>query len=257
MKDLFNSHRVSIRFIQQSLVVGVALLATLIMAPRAGADHRGEHVILLHGLFRSPLTMKPMADALQAAGFETTILAYPSRSKTIRNLSDDHLAPAIQVCRDGGAKKIHFVTHSLGGLLVRDYLSRNKVPELGRVVMFSPPNKGSEVVDWLGHWRAFKELNGPAGEELNTAPISPPKSLGPVTYPVGIIAGDRSINPINSCMITGPDDGKVSVENTKVEGMTDHIVLHRTHPMIMKRRDAIDLALRFLDQGTFKPISEP
>ena len=210
-----------------------------------------EHVILLHGLTRSPATMKPMEKALQAAGYTTVILDYPSRTKAIRNLSVDHLAPAIQACRDEGAKKIHFITHSLGGLLVRDYLSRQKLPELGRVVMLSPPNKGSEVVDRIGHWWAFKALNGPAGGELGTAATSTPKLLGPVTYSVGIIAGDRSINPINSQMIEGPDDGKVSVENTKVEGMSDHIVLHRTHPMIMIRRDAIELALRFLKKGSF------
>jgi len=229
----------------------MVFLAGLGMASRASADHDGEYVILLHGLLRSPDTMKPMEKALQAAGYQTMILDYPSRSMTIRKLSDAHLAPAVQLCRDGGAKKIHFVTHSMGGLLVRDYLSRKHVPELGRVVMLAPPNQGSEVVDRLGHWRAFKALNGPAGRELGTKMTCAPKLLGPVSYPVGVIAGDRSINWINSGMIDGPDDGKVSVENTKLMGMTDHIVLHRTHPMIMKRRDAIDLALRFLDTGSF------
>ena len=193
-----------------------------------------------------------MEKALQAAGYKTVILDYPSRTQTIRGLSHDYLAPAIHACRKAGAKQIHFVTHSLGGLLVRDYLSRQKLPELGRVVMLAPPNQGSEVVDRIGHWRAFKALNGPAGGELGTAKTSPPKALGPVDYPLGIIAGDRSINWINSYMIDGPDDGKVSVEHTKLKGMTAHMVLHHTHPMIMKRSDVIRLTLRFLREGSFK-----
>lgn len=197
--------------------------------------------------------MKPMAKALQELGYQTTILSYPSRHQPIRTLANDHLAPAILNCQKEGAQKIHLVTHSLGGIIVRDYLSRNKVKELGRVVMLAPPNQGSEVVDRIGHWSAFKSINGPAGGELGTAVTNTPKALGPVTYPVGIIAGDRSINPINSYMIKGRDDGKVSIENTKVEGMTDHIVLHRTHPMIMKRQETITLTLRFIQQGQFKP----
>lgn len=211
-----------------------------------------EHVILVHGMARSASTMKSMAETLQQAGYTVAILDYPSRKKTIRKLTDEHLAPAIQECRSQGATKIHFVTHSLGGILVRDFLSRHQAPELGRVVMLAPPNQGSEVVDCIGHWRAFKMINGPVGEQLGTAKESPPHSLGKVDYPVGIIAGDRTINPINSCMIPGPDDGKVSVENTKLEGMTDHTVLHCTHPMIMKRPDAIQLTLRFLQEGEFK-----
>lgn len=223
------------------------------VSQHAASPNKNEHVILVHGLARSPNTMEPMALTLQDAGYQTTILSYPSRHQSIRNLADEHLAPAIQDCRKKGASKIHLVTHSLGGIIVRDYLSRHKVKELGRVVMLAPPNQGSEVVDRIGHWKTFKAINGPAGGQLGTAKSSPPKALGPVTYPVGIIAGDRSINPINSCMIKGSDDGKVSIENTKVEGMTDHIVLHRTHPMIMKRQETITLTIRFLQLGQFKP----
>lgn len=199
--------------------------------------------------------MEPMAKTLREAGHHTLNLSYPSRKDGITALADAYLAPAIEACRQDGAKTIHIVTHSLGGLLVRDYLSRHQVPELGRVVMLAPPNQGSEVVDRIGHWRLFKALNGPAGQELGTAKDGAPKALGPVDFPLGIIAGDRSINLINSRMIPGRDDGKVSIEGTKVEGMSDHIVIHRTHPMIMKRRDTMSLTLRFLESGSFS--SEP
>ncbi|WP_227021395.1 esterase/lipase family protein [Oceaniferula marina] len=235
-------------------------LTALFIAPyhtsaHASDDQRAaspqEHVILIHGMARSASCMQSMAEALQKAGYHTTILDYPSRKKTIHALSEQHLSPAVKACQTKGATKIHFVTHSLGGILVRDYLHHHKLAELGKVVMLAPPNQGSEVVDTIGHWKAFALVNGPAGKQLGTADNSPPNALGGVTYPVGIIAGDRSINPINSWMIPGSDDGKVSIKHTKLEGMRDHIVIHCTHPMIMKRSDAIDLSLRFLRHGSF------
>ncbi len=144
------------------------------------------------------------------------------------------------------------MTHSLGGILVRCYFSRNDEPRLGRVVMLGPPNKGSEVVDVLKDWSLFRKINGPAGSELGTGSRSVPKRLGPVTFELSVIAGDRSINWINSLMIPGPDDGKVSVESTKVDGMKEHVVVHRTHPCIMKAKESIELTIRFLRSGSFK-----
>jgi hypothetical protein len=75
--------------------------------------------------------------------------------------------------------------------------------------------------------------------------------LGEVDFSVGIIAGDRSINWINSMMIPGPDDGKVSVVSTDVEGRLDHIVIHATHPLIMNNAEAIRQTLEFLKNGSF------
>ncbi|MEJ6580357.1 MAG: alpha/beta fold hydrolase [Akkermansiaceae bacterium] len=252
IRFLFRRPRKSIFLFSVMAAAGVlaAPYAQSVKANRITPEN--EHVILVHGMARSASTMNSMAETLKKAGYTVTILDYPSRKKTIRDLADGHLTPAVQECRNQGATKIHFVTHSLGGILLRDLLSRHQPPELGRVVMLAPPNQGSEVVDCIGHWPVFKMINGPAGGQLGTAKESPPLSLGKVDYPVGIIAGDRSINLINSGMIPGPDDGKVSIENTKLEGMTDHTVLHCTHPMIMKRPDAIQLTLRFLQEGKFK-----
>src|SRR5208283_4161142 len=122
---------------------------------------------------------------------------------------------------------------------------------LGRVVMLAPPNQGSEVVDKLGWLFLFKWINGPAGSELGTGTNSTPKKLGPVNYAVGVIAGDRSINWINSLLIPGRDDGKVSVERTKLAGMSDYIVIHTAHPFIMRNREAIRQTIQFLRTGGF------
>lgn len=198
--------------------------------------------------------MQPMADALQAAGYVVHNVDYPSRTAPIEELAARAIAPAVAACERAGASRIHFVTHSLGGILVREYLAHHALPALGRVVMLGPPNQGSEVVDGLGSWRFFAAINGPAGRQLGTGTDSVPNRLGPVTYPVGVIAGRHSINWINSLLIPGPDDGKVSVERTRVAGMTSHLVLPCSHPFLMRDRTAIRQAAHFLAYGRFQDL---
>ena len=194
----------------------------------SAATENQEYVILLHGLCRTSRSMAPIEKAFFASGYRVLNVDYPSRTAAIEKLSDDAIGRAVADCQKDGGAKIHFVTHSLGGILVRSYLSRHSITNLGRVVMLGPPNQGSEVVDKLGVWWIFKKLNGPAGSELGTSGISTPNQLGPANFCAGVIAGDRSINWINSALIPGSDDGKVSVKRTKLEGMADHIVIHRS-----------------------------
>jgi len=219
--------------------------------PSSATENR-EYVILLHGLCRTGRSMIPMGQALAQAGFKVLNMDYPSRAASIEKLSDDVIRRAVVDCKRTGAVKIHFVTHSLGGILVRSYLTRHTIPNLGRVVMLGPPNQGSEVVDKLGSLWLFKKINGPAGNELGTNKDSTPNQLGPANFCVGVIAGDRSINWINSLLISGRDDGKVSVERTQLAGITDHIVIHATHPFLMCNRTAIRQTLHFLRTGRFE-----
>jgi pimeloyl-ACP methyl ester carboxylesterase len=222
-----------------------------IVSSPASAAQSKEYVVLLHGLCRSGRSMIPMGQALEQAGYKIVNMEYPSRSASIEKLSDDAIGLAVEDCQRHGATSIHFVTHSLGGILVRSYLARHTIPNLGRVVMLGPPNQGSEVVDKLGSWWLFKKLNGPAGGELGTDKNSTPNQIGQANFCVGVIAGDRSLNWINSLLIPGRDDGKVSVEHTKLAGMTDHIVIHATHPFIMCNRTAIRQTVHFLRTGSF------
>jgi triacylglycerol lipase len=210
-----------------------------------------EEVVLLHGLCRTSRSMAKMEHALTQAGFKTRNVDYPSRTASVQTLADDAIGKAVGDYKRDGATKIDFVTHSLGGILVRSYLARHSVPSLGRVVMLAPPNQGSEVVDKLGWLFLFKWINGPAGNELGMGKNSTPNQLGPATFPVGVIAGDRSINWINSLLIPGRDDGKVSVERTRLAGMSDHMVIHATHPFIMCNREAIRQTIQFLRTGNF------
>jgi hypothetical protein len=231
------------------------LMAAAVISSSAFAQN--EQVILLHGLCRTSRSMVKMESALTEAGYKVRNVDYPSRSAPIEKLADDAIGKAVSDCQKDGATKIDFVTHSLGGILVRSYLARHAIPNLGRVVMLAPPNQGSEVVDKLGWLFLFKWLNGPAGNELGTDKNSTPNKLGPANFPVGIIAGDRSINWINSLLIPGSDDGKVSVERTKLPGMGDHIVIHTTHPFIMKNHEVIRQTIQFLRTGNFDHATHP
>ena len=160
------------------------------------------------------------------------------------------IAPALEQCSpDEG---INFVTHSLGGILVRQYLSNHEIPNLKRVVMLGPPNQGSEVVDKMKKFPGFHFINGDAGMQLGTGELSIPNQLGKAEFDVGIVAGTRSINWILSWIIPSTDDGKVSVERTKLEGMNDHIEMKVTHPFMMKNDEVIAQVVHYLKNGTFK-----
>lgn len=228
------------------------LICAFLIAPGLFATARaGEGVILLHGLARTNHSMARMESAFASAGYVVVNVDYPSRELPIAALSENVVGKALADERLRSCTRIHVVAHSLGCILVRSYFANHADPRLGRVVMLGPPNQGSEVVDRLKSWWAFRKINGPAGGELGTASNSVPRSLGPVTFELGVIAGDRSINWINSMMITGPDDGKVSVEHTKVAGMKEHNVVHVSHPFLMQRQSVIDVTLRFIRTGSF------
>lgn len=245
--------RRSCRAVLKHVNVFIAIFPSLVASACAN-----EHVILLHGLCRTRRSMNSMESTLTKAGYQVANVGYPSRSASIAELSEQAIGNAVADCRQRGATTMHFVTHSMGGILVRSYLSRHAMPDLGRVVMLAPPNQGSEVVDRLGRWRLFATVNGPAGRELGTDDASTPNRLGPFHGSLGIIAGRRSWNWLNSCIIPGADDGKVSVTRTKLAGMTDHLVIAASHPFIASNRGAREQTLHFLRHGKFaRTFREP
>ncbi|NOQ46058.1 MAG: alpha/beta hydrolase, partial [Desulfobulbaceae bacterium] len=183
----------------------------------------------------------------------TVNLDYPSRRKPIEEIASRHLPEGIKLCEQAGASQIHFVTHSLGGIVVRLAFEKSRPENLGRVIMLSPPNKGSVVADKLKSWGLYKWLYGPAGQSLGTEADSLPNRLGPVDYSVGVITGNRHsfFDAWFASFIPGENDGKVSVEGTRVDGMADFLVVPETHPFIMNADRVIEETIYFLRHGTF------
>lgn len=207
---------------------------------------------MLHGLARTATSMNKMQRALIDEGYETANIDYPSRDFTVEELAETAVKDGLDACRSGGqVERIHFVTHSLGGILLRQYLSTQEIAELGRVVMLAPPNQGSAAVDELGGVPGFDWLNGPAGRQLGKGEQSVPLKLGPANFELGVIAGNRTIDPVTSAVLENPDDGRVSVEDTKLEGMDDFIVVEHSHAFMMRMRPTIELTIRFLKNGSF------
>ncbi len=169
--------------------------------------------------------------------------------------TEDHvewLDEILEGCCKNPNVKTHFVTHSLGGIVVRKYLNEKELPGLGRVVMLSPPNQGSELAEYMKEWRLFEWSTGPSGQELGTGGQSTPNSLGPVDFELGVITGDASFNPVTSIfLIPGPDDGKVSVDRARVQGMKDFLVVSHTHTFIMNSDLVAREVVSFLKTGAF------
>ncbi|GAB5407909.1 MAG: alpha/beta fold hydrolase [Balneolaceae bacterium] len=208
-----------------------------------------ECVILVHGLARSEYSFSKLESVLSDSGYVVINNSYPSTKHDIETLAEDFIPLSIKECPT--SSDIHFVTHSLGGILVRQYLSTNSVANLGRVLMLAPPNKGSEITDELKDNFWYKLVNGPAGAQLGTDSTSAPNQQGPAHFEVGIIAGTKTVNPILSTMLPNPDDGKVSVESTKLEGMTDHIEMPVSHTFMMRDDDVLEQVIYFLNNGQF------
>jgi pimeloyl-ACP methyl ester carboxylesterase len=194
--------------------------------------------------------MNRMQEELIEAGFTVRNIGYESTDEAVGELATEAVPRAVAAC--GGAARIHFVTHSLGGILVRHYLADHDIDRLGRVVMLGPPNQGSEVVDFYDGFPVFHWFAGPAGLQLGTGEASVPRALGPVTFDVGIIAGTQSINPILSGLLPDDDDGKVSVDATRVEGMNDHLEMPVTHVFMMRDPEVIGQVVHYLEHGSFQ-----
>ncbi len=217
--------------------------------------YAAECVVLLHGLARTHSSMEKMEKSLREKGYVVANINYPSRDKAIKELANEAVAAGLQVCNAAQAAPINFVTHSLGGILVRQYYKEHLPEKIKRVVMLGPPNQGSQVVDNLKHVPGYKVVNGEAGMQLGTDDDSIPKYLGAVNFELGIIAGTKTFNPILSLFLPNPDDGKVSVENAKVDGMCGFLTLPVTHTFMMKNKDVIHETIQFLASGEFSDAS--
>lgn len=216
------------------------------MSELAKAD---ECVIFVHGLGRTENSLDYMSREINKQGYLVINKSYPSTAETVEELAAKNIPDWIKICK--GMEKINFVTHSMGGIMVRYFLEKMERPEnLGHVVMMAPPNHGSELVDNFGSFTSA--FLGPANAQLGTDSDSLPNQLGPADYSLGIIAGSETANPLTHFVFNEPNDGKVTVESSKLEGMADHIVVPYTHTFMMERSEVIGLVKTFLYKGKFE-----
>ncbi|MEJ2133297.1 MAG: alpha/beta fold hydrolase [Gammaproteobacteria bacterium] len=218
---------------------------------RNGANNdRRDAVILLHGLGRTHRSMERLGARLSEEGHRVVNVSYPSRRHEPEQLVE-HVARDLRRNVDTDTR-VHFVAHSLGGIIVRVLLANDPPSNLGRTVMLAPPNQGSELADLLSGRAPFRWILGPPLSHLGTREDSLPRRLPAAQFELGIIAGNGYVNPLGAAIVPRPNDGIVSVESTRLEGMTDFIAVNRSHTFIMNAPEVIDEVVHFLREGRFR-----
>lgn len=212
---------------------------------------QSECVILLHGMGRTSLSLGLIEEALEEQGYRVWNDSYPSLTQSVDELTEPAIESGLAFCNSQRSEKIHFVTHSLGGILVRYYLQDHFVAKLGRIVMLAPPNQGSEITDEMKDGFFYKTILGPAGQVLGTDVDSLPNKLKPIDGEIGIIAGEKEGASWFLPEIPGEDDGKVAVERTKLPEMKDFLLVKADHMFIMRDDEVIRQVVFFLSNGVF------
>ncbi|WP_051309862.1 esterase/lipase family protein [Desulfogranum japonicum] len=220
-----------------------------------GRHGQREGVLLLHGLMRTSLSMYPVARHLQKSGYVVANINYPSRTAPIEELARKAISPALNRLREQRVSKIHAVTHSMGGILLRSYMEMEDIQDFGRAVMLCPPNRGSELMDVFGRFFWFRKVFGPASLELSTREWSFVNRLPSLDYPVGVLTGNRPATPLFSRYFSGENDGKVAVDRAYVRGVKAFLILPYGHSFIMFHRSVHNQVRHYLQNGCFFPVS--
>jgi triacylglycerol lipase len=210
-----------------------------------------DQIILLHGMYRNADAMKPLEDFFRIKGYKVTSISYPSTKHDIETLVRDYLHPAVQTAQRKGTQKIHFVTHSMGGILVRYYLKNYPLEDLGKVVMIAPPNQSTELAELFADSSWIDTNTGPAKIQLSAQQDSWVNQLGPVNFAVGIIAGNYNSNLLTAWLLPGDDDGVVSVESTKLKNMKDFMIVPEKHFRLRGNQTVLQQTAYFLKHSRF------
>jgi len=241
---------------KMQLIRGIAVAACTVLflsgvTGIAAHENEREHVILLHGLAMSSMIMIPLGLYLEDQGYVVHNINYPSTSRTVESISSGYIRPVVESIRHQGGGNIHIVTHSMGGIVARYYLSMYSASPVTSMVMIAPPNRGSTMAEVLKKYKVARWFFGPALAQLSTGSGSIVHMLNPLSIPTGVIAGCASMNPVNSLILPGDDDGTVAVSHTAAEGMHDFVVIPRSHSGILFDRKVYELVVRFLREGSF------
>lgn len=208
-------------------------------------------VVCLHGFFRSYKCMLPIANTLKNEGVDVYLWDYPSRKKTIEKHAEGLVEVLQLIAKEKPGQPIHFVTHSLGGIIVRCATNHPDCPQeakIGKAILLAPPNKGAKLARNLQGCPLIKCLFGKrAGTQLLTFTEAEMADLGPFpqTMEVMVIAGDKC-NRFLRPWVKEPSDGKVTVEETRLQTPHTHHTLKVSHSWIMTSRESINLTRDFL-----------
>lgn len=224
-----------------------------IMPPLPAAETKPEPdcVVLLHGIGLRAYVMKRLEFALRADGYRVVNLSYPSRKMPFEEIAGTYLPAQLLKHDVARAPHLHFVTHSLGSLVVRKLIADARPANLGRVVMIGPPNQGSTAADLAQKNALLKQFLGGNLVRLGTGEDAIVRTLGPADFDVGIIAGEMFVNPVFGKALGGKNDGAVTVESARLEGMKDFIVVPYSHTLMLWRTEVVDQTRTFLSEGKF------
>lgn len=239
------------------LLLFAALGSLLAPAAFAAEAKEPQCAVLLHGIGMRGFVMGRLEKALRAEGYRVVNVTYPSREMPFEQLVGEYLAGVLKEHDVARAPRLDFVTHSMGSLLVRKLIQDARPANLGRVVMIGPPNHGSTVADWVAQNRLLGAFMGENLVRLGTGEDAITRTLGPADFEVGIIAGEVAINPVFAQILGGKNDGAVTVDSARLDGMRDFIVVPYSHTMMLWREEVIAQTLAFLRDGKFKPVETP
>jgi triacylglycerol lipase len=212
-----------------------------------------DTVVLIHGLGRTRRSMWVVGMWLKFCGYQVTSIGYPSRCVSIAEAVERHIAPKLARIELNEGSRVHFVTHSLGGIVFRAWAAQRDVAfPLGRAVLLAPPNRGSEIIDELSQWRWVRWLLGPVSAELGTNADSTPNSLGPLPPETGVIMGSKDTLPVFRHLLGDESDGVVTISGAHGDGEADFVLLPANHATIILQPAVFRAVHRFLRTGSFQ-----
>jgi pimeloyl-ACP methyl ester carboxylesterase len=209
----------------------------------------GRHLVLLvHGIMRSGGTFGALEEALNERGYDAGAISYPSSRDTIEN----HAAGlAALLDRQEDSDTVSFVTHSMGGLVVRHLLARDDAWQdhikVQGVVMIAPPNQGSAIARTLKDLGPYRLIYGESGQELTPAEVA---LVPPLAHDFAIIAGGKGDGQGYNPLLSGDDDGTVTVAETRLDGAKNFLIVREIHGLISGHQATIQATVNFLTRGT-------
>lgn len=215
-----------------------------------------DYVVLLHGLWNKSSRLADFEDYFEGKNYQVLNLDYPSTEYSIEELEEKYLRPVLKAIPLNKGQRVHFVTHSMGGILLRQFFRENEFDPAGRVVMISPPNQGSQWADRLKESDFYRSMAGPAAFDLRTRNNNFLKNLGPANFYLGVIGGNKSYFEGSEDTLPGANDGMVTIESMKLDGMKDMVIIHEHHRGLTENQEAMEQAEYFIIHGKFNHSSK-